>query len=100
LRAVVPCSNNVLTALDAAVLLWWWALVPGSGQAALAEGRIIPWAMDPSSSTMATLHALMMQCLASDRSARPTIAAVIDRLRELREASRRAGTQFGLAPSS
>ncbi len=66
-------------------------------QAARAEGRSIPWAMDTTSSAFEGLHALMMACLRSNRDTRPTIAVVIDRLHELREAHR---AQIVIPPSS
>ncbi len=54
--------------------------------------------MDTASSTFIGLHTLMMECLVGDRTARPTITGVIDRLHTLREASRFAAAE--LAPTS
>lgn len=66
-------------------------------QAASAEGRAIPWAVDTASPTFGALRDLMVECLASDRDTRPAIGTVIDRLRELREALRRGSA---VPPSS
>ncbi len=76
----VPCVRCVCRMC--AVLMHW--------QVAREEGRDIPWAMDPRSTTFQVLCGLMDRCLNGDRMARPSIDQVVAEVKTLQAQARAA----------
>jgi hypothetical protein len=59
-------------------------------QVAREEGRDIPWAMDPRSTTFQVLCGLMDRCLNGDRMVRPSIDQVVAEVKTLQAQARAA----------